>query len=871
METSRLRQLFLDFFRSKEHHIEPSASLVPPADDKSLLLINAGMAPLKPYFLGLSKPPSTRIASVQRCLRTNDIDEVGRTPRHLTLFEMLGNFSFGDYFKREIILWSWEFVREWLEIPEDKLCVSVFENDDEAFGIWEKEVGVKPDRIYRLGEDDNFWYMADTGPCGPDSEIFYDIGEELGPDETPATGGDRWVEIWNLVFTQFDRQEDGTLKSLPKKNVDTGMGLERTAMALQGKSSVFEADCFKPIFEVYRGDTPPEILDTKSYIKAGVNSLYVVADHVRAVAMLIADGVYPGNEGRGYVLRRILRRALVHLRRLGQPGGGILKAFPVILDQLGETYPNLIERREHIEKLVNVEEENFLRTLEAGITRLESAIDANNAETLSGEIAFEMFDTYGVPLDVTIEMAQARGMEVDVKGYENALENARQRSRVVTEDLLGADQESKYAVKTTDKTEFIGYEVLAETAVVAEYNREHDFLVLDRTPFYGEKGGQVGDHGMLKFDGGEIAIADTQHVGEVTVHKIDRERCTGDLTMLKPGDRVTAMVDCDRRRGIRRAHTATHLLHAALRSVLGDHVQQAGSVVEPDRLRFDFSHFQPLTREEIRKVEDWSNQRVFDEHDVHTSEVPYEEAIKAGAMALFGEKYEENVRMVWVGGADTGPEPGDAETTELCGGTHVSNTGVIGLIRIIHEESVASGVRRIEAITGKRSYEHAQEADGLLHDLSETLNFPIEHLDRGAVKISEQVRHLEKEKKDLEQRLASGATGVELEEIEIGDLKAIVFPVQKLSPDAVSKILDKQASDGKVVAFAVTDYDGKGSVLVRCSDDAVVSGIKAGDIVKTIAPAMDGRGGGKPTFARGGVDASKYDDGRAAFLKALES
>jgi len=871
VETSRLRQLFLDFFRSKEHHIEPSASLVPPADDKSLLLINAGMAPLKPYFLGLSKPPSTRIASVQRCLRTNDIDEVGRTPRHLTLFEMLGNFSFGDYFKREIILWSWEFVREWLEIPEDKLCVSVFENDDEAFGIWEKEVGVKPDRIYRLGEDDNFWYMADTGPCGPDSEIFYDIGEELGPDETPATGGDRWVEIWNLVFTQFDRQEDGTLKSLPKKNVDTGMGLERTAMALQGKSSVFEADCFKPIFEVYRGDTPPEILDTKSYIKAGVNSLYVVADHVRAVAMLIADGVYPGNEGRGYVLRRILRRALVHLRRLGQPGGGILKAFPVILDQLGETYPNLIERREHIEKLVNVEEENFLRTLEAGITRLESAIDANNAETLSGEIAFEMFDTYGVPLDVTIEMAQARGMEVDVKGYENALENARQRSRVVTEDLLGADQESKYAVKTTDKTEFIGYEVLAETAVVAEYNREHDFLVLDRTPFYGEKGGQVGDHGMLKFDGGEIAIADTQHVGEVTVHKIDRERCTGDLTMLKPGDRVTAMVDCDRRRGIRRAHTATHLLHAALRSVLGDHVQQAGSVVEPDRLRFDFSHFQPLTREEIRKVEDWSNQRVFDEHDVHTSEVPYEEAIKAGAMALFGEKYEENVRMVWVGGADTGPEPGDAETTELCGGTHVSNTGVIGLIRIIHEESVASGVRRIEAITGKRSYEHAQEADGLLHDLSETLNFPIEHLDRGAVKISEQVRHLEKEKKDLEQRLASGATGVELEEIEIGDLKAIVFPVQKLSPDAVSKILDKQASDGKVVAFAVTDYDGKGSVLVRCSDDAVVSGIKAGDIVKTIAPAMDGRGGGKPTFARGGVDASKYDDGRAAFLKALES
>jgi len=873
--TSELRKLFVDFFRTKDHHIEPSASLVPPAEDKSLLLINAGMAPLKQYFLELAEPPSTRIASCQRCLRTNDIDEVGRTPRHLTMFEMLGNFSFGDYFKREIILWSWEFVREWLKIPSDRLRVSVHESDDEAYGIWEKEVGVKPDWIYRLGDEDNFWFMAETGPCGPDSEIFYDIGEELGPGTTPETENDRWVELWNLVFTQFDRQADGSLVPLPKKNVDTGMGLERTAMALQGKSSVFEADCFKPIIDVFKSDTPKDILENEHYIKAGVNSLYVVADHVRAVAMLIADGVYPGNEGRGYILRRLLRRALVHLRRLGQYEGGLLKAYPALIDLLGSEYPLLLERREHIRKLVEVEEDNFLRTLDAGVARLESAIENLEGEKiLSGEIAFEMFDTYGVPLDVTVEMAQARGMEVDEAGFCKQLEETRKRSREVTEEMLGAEQEARHAVKCTESTEFTGYDYLRETTSVEEYNPEHNFIVLDHTPFYAEMGGQAADKGKIRFEGGEFTVIDTQYVGNTIVHRLDPEQTKGDPSGLKPGDPVEAIVDADRRKGIRRAHTATHLLHAALRRILGDHVQQAGSVVEPDRLRFDFSHFQPLTPDEIREIEDWANERVFAEHDVHCRVVPYNEAIECGAIALFGEKYGDEVRVVWVGGPETMPVPGRVETTELCGGTHVDNTGVIGFIKIIGEESVASGVRRIEAVTGRRAYEFAQREDEMLHEISQTLHLPVGDLTRGISKLSENLKRLEREKKDLEQKLISGQTGGSAEKREVGDIVAIVLPPQTLDPDAVGKLLDKtierdsQAGEA-AVAMAVTDYEGKGTVLIRCSVSAIKKGLKAGEIVKEVAGAMGGRGGGKPSFARGGVDASKYDEGKAAFCRAL--
>jgi len=886
--TSELRQLYLDFFKSKDHYIEPSASLVPTADDKSLLLINAGMAPLKPYFQGLKAPPSTRIASYQRCLRTNDIDEVGRTPRHLTMFEMLGNFSFGDYFKQEIITWSWEFIREWLKIPEDKLSVSVFEKDDEAFDIWEKEVGIKPDRIYRLGEEDNFWFMADTGPCGPDSEIFYDIGEDLGPDETPATGGDRWVEIWNLVFTQFDRQQDKSLVPLPTKNVDTGMGLERTAMALQGKRTVFEADSFKPIIDVFKSNTPSEIIDNELYIKAGVNSLYVVADHARAVSMLIADGVYPGNEGRGYVLRRLLRRALVHLRRLGQPEGGLLRAYPIILDLLGDAYPLLIERKEHIEKLVTVEEENFLRTLEAGVARLEGAIaNLGDEKLLPGDVAFEMFDTYGVPLDVTIEMAQARGIEVDEIGYTASLETARKRSRDVTNSNLGADQEARHAVKTTCMTDFHGYEHLCETTSLLEYNAEHNFVILECTPFYAERGGQVGDRGTLRFaytiprklrlgpehekrGSGTFTVIDTQLVGETVVHKIDGENIEGDPSALKPGDPIEAVVDGDRRRAIKRAHTATHLLQAALIKILGDHVQQAGSVVEPDRLRFDFSHFQPLTTEETRAVEDWANENVFAEHDVHTREVPYDFAIEKGAIALFGEKYDADVRMVWVGGPEMEPVPGMAQSTELCGGTHVDNTGVIGQIKIIHEESVASGVRRIEAITGRRSYEQSAKENELLHEIAGTMNMPVDHLKPGIKKLTGILKTLEQEKKQLEQKLITGQTGSSAEDMEVDGLKIRIYPLQSISADGVGKMLDAAVDkDGIDIMFAVTDQGGKGALMIRCSDKAIGAGYKAGALVKKVAESMDGRGGGKPSFARGGVDASKYDEGKKAFLEII--
>jgi len=784
---------------------------------------------------------------------------------------MLGNFSFGDYFKREIIVWSWEFVRDWLKIPENRLRVSVHEKDDEAYGIWEKEVGVRPDWIYRLGDDDNFWFMAETGPCGPDSEIFYDLGEQFGDDQTPETGGDRWVEIWNLVFTQFDRQPDGTLQPLPKKNVDTGMGLERTAMALQGISSVFEADCFKPIIDIFRGRTPAEIIQNQSHIRAGLNSFYVVSDHSRAVFMLIADGVFPGNEGRGYVLRRLLRRALVHLRRLGQHDGGLLNAFPAVLDLWGDVYPNLVERSGHIQKLVGVEEENFLRTLDSGISRLESAIESiKNGSLLPGEVAFEMFDTYGVPLDVTIEMAEAHSIKVDREGFNKLLDEARIKARSARKHEATIDAKVKFNVeikaKVIRKTEFAGCNTLRNTTEFLEYNPEENYVVIKNTPFYAERGGQVGDTGKLKFNGGEFTVIDTRQVGQMTIHIIDPEKTIGDPSKLEFRDPIEAIVDIDRRKAIQRAHTATHLLHAALRAVLGDHVQQAGSVVEPDRLRFDFSHYQPLSKDEIRKIEDYANERVFAEHPVHHKVVPIDEARKAGAMALFGEKYGDEVRMVWVGGRETQPVIGQVESTELCGGTHVDNTGVIGMIKIVSEESVASGVRRIEAVTGRRAYQEVCREKEILGEVSSVLNVPVPNLHRGAQKLTEHLKKLEKEKKDLENQLVHGKKSADTEELTIGVITAVIFPAQSLPPDAVAKMLDDRAETEKaVVAFAVTEYDGKGTAMVRCSDAAVKAGYKAGEIIAKIAVAMGGKGGGKPTFARGGVDSSLFNKGREAF------
>jgi alanyl-tRNA synthetase len=874
--TAELRQLFLDFFRSKDHHIEPSAPLIPPADDKSLLLINAGMAPLKPYFLGLQDPPSSRMASVQRCLRTNDIDEVGKTPRHLTCFEMLGNFSFGDYFKKEIIHWSWEFLREWVKIPVEKLRVSVFEDDDEAFNIWAKEIGVREDWIYRLGEKDNFWFMADTGPCGPDTEIFYDIGEDLGPNDTPATGGDRWVEIWNLVFTQFDRQPDGTLNPLPKKNVDTGMGLERTSMALQGHTSVFETDSYKPIIDIFRDATPPDILLDKKYMKGGVNSLYVVADHIRAIVMLIADGVYPSNEGRGYILRRLLRRALVHLMRLEQENKSLLRAFDPILDMWGNIYPNIVERKDHIEKLVKVEEDNFRKMIETESMRLFGDLHElknSGVSEVPGDRAFDYYETRGVPLEVIEEQAATHGLSVDVAGFNAALEKAKEKSRAVTGELLDKDQRSKDAVKSKERSEFTGYGRTVEVSALVEYDPEHNFVVLDKSPFYAESGGQIGDTGILRFDGGSFTVIDTQRKAETIVHQIDPEKTTGDPANLAPGDPIEARVDEDRRKAIRRAHTATHLLHAALRETLGDHVQQAGSLVEPDRFRFDFSHYQPLTDEEKSTVEDMVNKNIFAEYDVHYRTVPIAEAKTAGAMMLFGEKYGKDVRMVWIGGRETMPTPDSVVSTELCGGTHVDNTGVIGQMIITSEESVASGVRRIEAVTGKRAYELARRNYVVLQSISDTLNIPSRDLERGIIKFSETLKKLEQEKKNLEQRLASGTAGAgQAEEQKIGDFNVLIMPVEQIPADTASKILDKMVESGSaVLAFSVVNNEGSGWVLVRCNESAVKAGAHAGKILKQVAEAMGGKGGGKPTFAQGGVDPSKYEEGKTAFINAVKS
>ena len=716
---NEIREKYLSFFESKGHLRLPSFSLV-PKNDPSILLINAGMTPLKPYFTGAEKPPRTRVTTCQKCIRTPDIENVGKTARHGTFFEMLGNFSFGDYFKKEAITWAWEFVTKVMEMPEDRLYVSIYEEDDEAFEIWNKEVGLAPERIFRMGKKDNFWEHG-TGPCGPCSEIYFDRGPERGcgkPDCTVGCDCDRYIEFWNLVFTQFDKQEDGTYTKLEKKNIDTGMGLERLAVIMQDVDSLFEVDTIRRILE---------------YVceKAGVVyghgdedvSIRVITDHIRSTTMMVADGILPSNEGRGYVLRRLLRRAARHGRLLGIEGPFLYDVARVVIRESCEAYPELAEKEEYICKVIKIEEERFAATIDQGIAILNAMIaelKMENRTVLPGSMAFKLHDTYGFPLDLTREIAEEAGLTVDEQGFmaEMAEQKNKARMAIKSKEISAWGRDIAAGIDKDLRTEFVGYESYSSESKIlyiilndeqADSAQQDDevTIILDRTPFYAESGGQVADTGMITGRDGKVRITGCVKTGEgLYLH-------TGVVEegIIEKGSAVTAAIDIERRLATARNHTATHLLHKALRNVLGDHVTQAGSLVEPDRLRFDFHHFSAMSKEEIKRVEDEVNARILDDLNVNVREMPIEEAKKLGAMALFEEKYGDVVRVV---------QAGDY-STELCGGTHLKSTAQAGLFKIISESGVAAGVRRIEALTGKGALEYYGHVEEKLENIASVL------------------------------------------------------------------------------------------------------------------------------------------------------
>jgi len=859
VKSSELRTAYLEFFRTKDHLIAESASLV-PVNDPTLLLINAGMAPLKPYFLDPSKAPSPRMASVQKCLRTKDIDEVGTTPRHLTFFEMLGNFSFGDYFKEEIIPWAWEFVTKDLHLPIEKLFVSVYEKDDEAYNIWHKKVGLAESKIFRLGEKDNFWFMADTGPCGPDSEIFFDLGEKVGcrrPTCQPGCDCSRYTEIWNLVFTQFDRQADGELKPLPKKNVDTGMGLERTVAAINEKVSVFEIDLFQPLISYihkkagFKGKTVTEgVIEFNPY--------FLMSDHLRGAAFLIADGVYPGNEGRGYILRRIMRRAFLHAQRQGLQEGDLVDGLGIVYETLGDAYPEIIRKKDLIEKIISREEEGFLTTLSRGEALLAKHIERlekSNKKELEGEAAFELYDTYGFPIDLTKDVLREKGFVVDEDGFNRELEIQRERSRADTASKLECVANGSSTISQFNTpTEFVGYKKISSRAdllAIADYFG-NQAIVIDKTPLYAESGGQVGDEGNISGSGFTFRVRDTKK-NECGVYFHIGEFIKGKAEAIKIGTKVKVEVTGSRRRGIMRAHSATHLLHAALRETLGDHVKQAGSLVEDDRLRFDFSHFESVNFDDILKITSRVNQWITQGLEVKIKDMDYQDAVKAGAMAIFGEKYGDKVRVVKMGDI----------SMELCGGTHLDDTSRIGSFIIIKEESIASGTRRIEALIGLKATEHMLANEKILKDLSSRFAVASDKIAESVEKLFEDRKSLEKEIEKIRAEAARSQAGAVIEKAEkVGDISLVLNIADGLSNEDLVNMVD--GFKGKVSSYAallIGKLPDKLSVVVALSDDLVKRGFKAGELIKDICSILGGGGGGRPNIAQGGgKDASKINE-----------
>jgi alanyl-tRNA synthetase len=845
MNTAELRAAFLDFFKSKGHTIVPSSSLV-PSDDPTLLFTNAGMVQFKNLFLGLEARDYSRATSSQRCVRAggkhNDLENVGFTARHHTFFEMLGNFSFGDYFKRDAIKYAWEFVTQVLKLPPERLWVTVYTEDNEAEEIWIKEVGVDPARFSKCGEKDNFWAMGDTGPCGPCSEIFYDHGPEIpgGPPGSPDADGDRYIEVWNLVFMQFNRAADGTLSKLPKPSVDTGMGLERTAAIMQGVHNNYDIDLFANIINATAKLF--NIQDTSN------KSLRVIADHLRACAFLVADGVLPSNEGRGYVLRRIMRRAVRHGHKLGINEIFFYQLVPILVKEMGDAFPELIKAKQQITNAFRQEEEQFDKTLELGLKLLEQEIKNTSGKQIAGDVVFKLYDTYGFPVDLTADIAREHNLTLDMHGFDEAMAQQRERARNASHFVA---KQQNIAPKTT--TKFTGYETTHQKSKVVELFKdghpvdelksyEVGFVVLDHTPFYAESGGQVGDTGTLASVAGvQFAVNDTLKFGNAHAHFGENLGKN-----LKVGDAVDADVDDTRRLQIKANHSATHLLHAALRKIIGEHVQQKGSVVEPERLRFDFSHFAPLTVDEIATIELLVNQKIQENLGSEIKVMKPKEAIEAGAMALFGEKYGDAVRVL---------NMGQGFSVELCGGTHVERTGDIGFFKIISESGIAAGVRRIEAITGNKAVEWAQQQQAYIAKIADLLKTTPTELDAKAQQLNARVKTLEKQVAKLQAELAGGSGKNLIESAkEIKGVKVLVALLPAGDAKSMREAVDKfkQQLGSAIIVLAVAE-DEKVTIIAGVTKDCA-NKVHAGDLVNNVALQVGGKGGGRPDMAQAGGD-----------------
>ncbi len=854
MKTSEIRSAFLDYFRSKGHTIVPSSSLV-PASDPTLLFTNSGMVQFKNVFLGSEKLSYVRAADVQRCLRAggkhNDLDAVGYTARHHTFFEMLGNWSFGDYFKREAIAYAWELLTEVFKLPAEKLWVTVYHTDDEAFDIWNRQVGVPAERIVRIGDNkgapyasDNFWQMADTGPCGPCTEIFYDHGAGIagGPPGSPDEDGDRYIEIWNLVFMQFDRAPDGTLSPLPAPCVDTGMGLERLAAVLQHVHSNYEIDLFAHLIRI-----AGELTGTKDL---GNKSLRVIADHIRACSFLIVDGVLPSNEGRGYVLRRIIRRALRHGWMLGVRGDFFWKMVQPLVEEMGAAYPELPAKQAFVEDALRTEEHRFGETLEHGM-RLFDEVAAKSGKTIPGVDAFRLYDTYGFPVDLTADIARERGLEVDMDGFEQAMNEQRERARAAGRFEARGQMPAELASQLKP-TIFLGYEALqSEGSKVLGIVRggkqveqlgegEEGLLILDRTPFYAESGGQVGDTGTLSNAAGRFEVDDTLKMGGVFFGHAGRWH---DGQPLRTGDVVEARVDASRRQAIVLNHSATHLLHAALRQVLGDHVAQKGSLVAPERLRFDFSHFKPMSHDELARVEAMVNTEVRRNAVAEVRNMGYDQAIEFGAMALFGEKYGDEVRVLKMGDF----------STELCGGTHVGRTGDIGLFKIVSEAGVASGVRRIEAVTGAGALAWVADEERRLAEFSQLLSSSGDEAVEKLRQLFDRQKKLERELDSLRSKAAGSATAdLAGSARDVDGIKVVAARLEGLDAKSLRDSVDQLKQQlGDCVILLAGAADGRVSLIAGVHGKAL-GRIKAGGVVAHVAAQIDGKGGGRPDMAQGG-------------------
>ncbi|HFL2425171.1 TPA: alanine--tRNA ligase [Clostridioides difficile] len=861
MGLNEIRSKFLEFFESKGHYVANSYSLV-PNNDKSLLLINSGMAPLKNYFSGVEVPPSVRMCTSQKCIRTGDIENVGITARHATFFEMMGNFSFGDYFKRESIKWGWEFVTEWLNIPEDKIWVTVYEEDDDSYDIWAKEMNFPEERMVRLGKDDNFWEIG-TGPCGPCSEIYFDRGEEYGcdnPDCKPGCDCDRYLEFWNHVFTQFDRDEEGNYSLLENKNIDTGMGLERMGCIMQGVDTIFEVDTIKSILEA---------VEKLTGVKYGENpkndiSIRIITDHIRAVTFLVSDGVLPSNEGRGYVLRRLLRRAARHGKLLGVKELFLQKLIDEVIKVNDKAYPVLVEKESYIKKVVGIEEEKFNETIDQGTEILNSYIEVlkNEGKTvLSGQEAFKLYDTYGFPIDLTKEILEEEHLSVDEEAFNEEMEKQKERARNARGNMDGESwkEDPLSKLESTVDSTFNGYSEIYGEGTIEAIVKDNELvqsaeegdkvsIVLDNTTFYPEGGGQVGDCGLITNENLVLEVLNTKkgannsikHIGIIKSGRISN------------GDKVKTLVDRETRMSAARNHSATHLLHKALREVLGEHVNQAGSLVTPERLRFDITHFEAISNEELKVIEEKVNNVILSSLDIKCDIMNIKEAKEKGATALFGEKYGDEVRVVSMGDY----------STELCGGTHLTNTSQVGMFKILSEGGVAAGVRRIEAITGKAVYEYLKERDGIISEVCVNLKSKEDNLIQRISSLLEENKNLSKELHDMKAKMSlQSVDSIFDSKVEVNGVNLITNKFEGMDMDTLRETADNLRDKlGSGVVVLANVVDDKVNFVVTATKDVLDKGIHSGNIVREVAKIAGGKGGGRPNMAQAGAsDVSKVD------------